>query len=99
MTAAPRPAGARSPPQYFEFGDLEPDEVSAAGTKTWFVRSQTMCIAYSDGGRGRLASTRRGQPDEYMVLFPPGAAGVMKAGGRSEAIEGKLRGRDAARRQ
>ena len=32
-----RPAGAAFAPQYFEFGDLEPDEVSAAGTKTWIA--------------------------------------------------------------
>ena len=84
-----RPAGAAFAPQYFEFGDLEPDDVSAGGTKTWIARSQTMCIAYSDVAAGD-SLTRAGQPDEYMVLLPsPGAAGVATGDGNSEAIVGK----------
>ena len=42
-----RPAGACFAPQYFEFLELEPDEVTALGTRTWYVRSQNCCVAYS----------------------------------------------------
>ena len=64
---AERPAGGAYPPQYFEFGDLAPDDVSAAGTKSWHVRSQTLCVVFSDVAAGDTL-TRSGQPDEYMVL-------------------------------
>ena len=61
--------GVAAAPQYFEFDDLAPDDVSEAGTTTWFVRSQNCCVAYSVVQAGdRLVRT--GQPDEYMVLFP-----------------------------
>ena len=36
--------GVPAAPQYFEFGDLAPDHVSEAGTKSWFVRSQNCCV-------------------------------------------------------
>jgi len=86
---AERPVSGAYPPQYFEFGDLEPDEVSSAGTKTWIMRSQSMCIAYSDVAPGDSLA-RHGQPDEYMVLVPsPDAVGTAKAGNDREPIEGK----------
>ena len=86
---AERPAGGAYPPQYFEFGDLAPDDVSAAGTKSWHVRSQTLCVVFSDVAAGDTL-TRSGQPDEYMVLFTsPDAAATATAGGQSEAISGK----------
>ncbi len=64
----PRAAGRCFAPQYFEFDTYPPDEVDAAGTRTWYVRSQTCCVAYSlvePGGR----LSRTSQPDEYMALF------------------------------
>ena len=86
---AERPAGGAYPPQYFEFGDLAPDNVSAAGTKSWHVRSQTLCVVFSEVAPGD-SLTRSGQPDEYMVLFTsPDAAATATAGGQSEAISGK----------
>ncbi len=59
MTAAPRPAGASFPPQYFELGASAPDEVTADGTATWFVRSQSCALAYSEAAAGeRLRADR-----------------------------------------
>jgi hypothetical protein len=94
LATAPRPAsgsgggGAAAPPQYFELGELVPDDVSAAGTKTWFVRSQNCCIAYSLARAGdRLA--RSGQPDEYMVLLPcTDASAVLRAGDTAHQVAG-----------
>ncbi len=86
---AERPPGAAFPPQYFEFGDLAPDDVSAAGTRSWHVRSQTLCVVFSEVAAGDTL-TRSGQPDEYMVLFTsPDAVATATAGGQSEAISGK----------
>ena len=89
MTAAPRPAGASFPPQYFELGASAPDEVTADGTATWFVRSQSCALAYSDAAAGeRLART--GQPDEYVVLFPAeDASAVITAGGQQATVQGR----------
>src|SRR2546423_2211723 len=64
-----RSVGAGLAPEYFEFASLEPDELSAAGTRTWYVRSQTVGVALSDAAAGD-ALRRQDQPDEYMVLLP-----------------------------
>ena len=48
MTAAPRPAGASFPAQYFELGASAPDEVTGDSSATWFVRSQSCALAYSE---------------------------------------------------
>jgi hypothetical protein len=74
-TLARRAAGASFAPQYFEFDELAPDEVTAAGTRTWLVRSQNCCVAYSSARAGDTLR-RDGQPDEYMVLLPPAAEGT-----------------------
>ena len=81
--------GVPAAPQYFEFGDLEPDHVSEAGTKTWLVRSQNCCVAYSLVEAGdRLV--RNGQPDEYMVLFPaPDSSAVVVAGDERRDVVGE----------
>ena len=80
--------GVAAAPQYFEFDDLAPDEVSEAGTTTWFVRSQNCCVAYSVVQAGdRLV--RSGQPDEYMVLFPAAdASATVSAGDERRDVVG-----------
>ncbi len=86
---AERPPGAAFPPQYFEFDDLPPDDVSAAGTRSWHVRSQTLCVVFSEVAVGDTL-TRRGQPDEYMVLLTSSdAVATANAGAQSEASIGK----------
>jgi hypothetical protein len=65
----PRSSGGSYPPQYFEFGDLAPDEVTDSGSATWLVRSQTCCVAYTEARTGDVLE-RTAQPDEYMVLVP-----------------------------
>ena len=81
--------GVPAAPQYFEFGDLAPDHVSEAGTKTWLVRSQNCCVAYSVVQAGdRLVRTD--QPDEYMVLFPaPDSSAVVIAGDERRDVAGE----------
>ena len=85
------PARAADPcasPQYFDFTDLEPDEVSEHRSRTWWVRGQNFALAYTIARPGE-ALERAGQPDEYVLLFPrePVAAKV-SAGSDESAVEG-----------
>jgi hypothetical protein len=91
MSTAVAPArtpGAAVAPQYFVFPTLEPDETGPAGTKTWYVRSQNCCVAYSQARAGdRLV--REDQPDEYMVLLhQPDSSVVVIAGDDRREVDG-----------
>jgi hypothetical protein len=81
--------GVPAAPQYFEFGDLAPDHVSEAGTRSWFVRSQNCCLVYSLVSAGdRLIRTD--QPDEYVALFPaPDALAVVVVGDDRRDVAGE----------
>jgi hypothetical protein len=81
-------AGACFAPQYFEFPKLEPDEVSPAGSKTWLVRSQSCCLAFTLARQGDTLR-RDDQPDEYMVLLPSADSSVMiRAGDEQADVDG-----------
>jgi len=81
-------SGASYAPQYFEFPQLEPDETAAAGTKTWYVRSQTCCLAYSLARAGDTLR-RDDQVDEYMVLLPsPDSSVTVRAGDDRTDVDG-----------
>jgi hypothetical protein len=83
-----RVAGASFAPQYFEFAHLEPDETLAAGSKTWYVRSQTGCVAYSLARAGDTLR-RDDQVDEYMVLLPSTDSSVtIRAGADRTDVDG-----------
>ena len=83
-----RPRGASLPAQYFEFARMDPDEVAARGTKTWYVRSQSCCLAFSLAQAGdRLG--RDDQPDEYVLLLPSAdASAVVTAGDDRWQVDG-----------
>ncbi len=55
------------PAQYFEFAKIDAGTTSQAGSKTWWIRSQSMVIAYTEGVAGDTFA-RRDQPDEYVAL-------------------------------
>jgi hypothetical protein len=83
-----RVSGASHAPQYFEFPQLEPDETSPAGSKTWYTRSQTCCLAYSLAREGDTLG-RDDQPDEYMVLLPSADSSVtVRAGADRAEVDG-----------
>ena len=90
LATAPPPASAGGvcrPAQYFEFLQLEPDEVSAGGSRSWLVRSQNCCVVFSLAVPGdRLG--RDAQPDEYMVLLPPGSSAEVTAGDDRRSVDG-----------
>lgn len=54
-------------PQFFEFAKMGATTTSEAGSKTWWVRSQAMVVAYTEGVAGDTF-TRSDQLDEYMAL-------------------------------
>ncbi len=54
------------------------------GTRTWLTRGANFVVAVSDVKSGAVLS-RDDNPDEYMVLLPPGVAASIKAG--EERIE------------
>ena len=64
-----RKTGATFAPQYFEFSELEPDEVTPLGTPDVVRAEPELRRGLLRGAGGRPAAAH-GQPDEYMVLFP-----------------------------
>ncbi len=83
-----RVSGRAYAPQYFEFPQLEPDETGPGGSKTWYVRSQTCCLAYSLARAGDTLR-RDDQVDEYMVLLPSADSSVtVRADGDRTDVDG-----------
>jgi hypothetical protein len=91
-SAAPRATAAdvAAAAEYFEFSSLEPDEVTALGTRSWCVRSQTAAVVYSMAVAGDRLS-RPDQPDEYVAVLvstpaAPAAYIEVVANGQQAAI-------------
>ncbi len=75
--------GANIPAQYFEFGELPPDDTSVSGAATWWTRSQSIVVGFTKAASGAVLE-RSGQPDEYVVL-------VVDPGASVEAVAGEDR--------
>lgn len=69
LASASRVAGANVPAQYFELAQLPPTEHTPAGSPTWWLRSQSCCVALTQLAAGDALHTED-QPDEHMVLCP-----------------------------
>lgn len=69
--------------QYFEFAKMGATTSTEAGSKTWWVRSQSMIVAYTEAVAGDTFA-RTGQPDEYVVLNWDDTAVTCSADGRTE---------------
>lgn len=54
-------------PQYFDFTQLAPDEISVLGSRTWLVRAHNIVFALTDLVAGDTV-TREGEPDEHMIV-------------------------------
>jgi hypothetical protein len=89
MVDAPAPAVAVSAAQYVDFTTCAPDEISARGSRTWWVRGQNFALAFTMAQPGD-AFERRGQADEYVALFPidPAGASVSAGSGCREPVDG-----------
>ncbi|MEZ5266070.1 MAG: hypothetical protein R2755_30755 [Acidimicrobiales bacterium] len=66
---AERAAGANVAPQYFEFERRPPTETTAAGSRSWWGRSQSCVFNHVEAAAGDPL-TRAEQTDEYVVLLP-----------------------------
>ncbi len=79
------PAGdvACADPAFFDFSQLEPDEISGPGSRTWWVRGQNFVLAYSWAVEGD-AFARKDQGDEYVVLLLDHAGVVSVAAGAED---------------
>jgi hypothetical protein len=72
------------PAQYLEFAQMNATTVSTAGSKTWWARSQSMVIAYTEGVAGDTFE-RSDQVDEYaLITWGDGVAVTCTAGEQTE---------------
>jgi mannose-6-phosphate isomerase-like protein (cupin superfamily) len=62
------------PPAYYEFAGQNLDEAQFTAERSWHVRAQNFCVAYTWASEGRTLS-QAGLPDEH-VLVVPGATPV-----------------------
>jgi hypothetical protein len=82
-TNATKPAATNfAGAEYAKFYETEPQEVRP-DARTWYARGQNFVTAYTEARPG-AALSRKGQPDEYVVLIPDAATSVEVA-----AAEGK----------
>ena len=68
-TLEKEPATDFAAPEYFKFYETPPQETEPNGTRTWYCRGQNFVLTFSEAKAGTEFS-RRGQPDEYVVLLP-----------------------------
>ena len=84
-----RAVGANVAPQYFEFGTMPAADVAETGTRTWWIRSQSTVVAYSEAAAGD-ALARRAQPDEYVILLhDPATNAQVTAGNECVEVSGR----------
>jgi hypothetical protein len=87
--ASPSAIGTLYDPDYGLFYRDPPQEDDANG-KTWYIRGQTLIIAYSEALPGAVFE-RSGQVDEYMVLVPdPDTPATASAAGKTEETDGEV---------
>ena len=66
----------------------EPPQENGPEGRTWYVRGQNFLVAYTLAEPG-AALSRRGQPDEYVVLLPkPATPAEVAASGQTESVPG-----------
>lgn len=82
---APRVDGAPLQVQYFDFAVLEPDEVSPAGSRSWYVRGQNVTFALTELAAGDTVA--REDQDEVLGFTPSAGASLrLEAGSAREEI-------------
>lgn len=65
----------------------DPQMTDADGTRHWITRAANFLTVVSDAKAGAVLE-RRGNPDEYMLLLPPGTSATIAAGGESREAGG-----------
>lgn len=84
-------ATASAPAAFFDFTTYEPDEVTPAGTRTWWTRGQNFVLAFSWVTDGEVL-TRAEQHDEYVVLIPRAGVRLRVAVGADPATDEEAEG-------
>ncbi|MCT2582060.1 hypothetical protein [Actinophytocola gossypii] len=85
----PAPKGRVAAPELADFYREEPQETTAAGSRTWLTRGQNFVLAYTSAVAGE-EFVRTGQPDEYVVVLPHDESAVqVTAAGRTETVTGR----------
>jgi hypothetical protein len=88
-TAGPAPQGRIAAPELADYDRQEPQETTAAGSRTWLTRGQNFVLAYSSARSGD-SFIRSGQPDEYVVVLPHDESRIeVTANGQTEAVAGR----------
>lgn len=64
-----------------------PQQQDADGTRHWITRAANFAVAVSDAKAGSVLA-RADNPDEYMVLLPPGTEAAIEAGGQRVEAKG-----------
>jgi mannose-6-phosphate isomerase-like protein (cupin superfamily) len=84
--ATPSSTDGIAAPEYRDFSQAEPDEVTQAGSRTWFFRGQNFVQAYTRLAAGDTLD-REEQQEEYVVLLVGDAVDVtITADGQSENV-------------
>lgn len=73
------------PAQFFEFAKMGASETTANGSTTWWVRSQSMVVAYTEGVAGDTFR-RSNQPDEYVIINWGESELACRAGDQVESV-------------
>ena len=84
-TTGVAPRGA----QFYQLSDLQPDEATPRGTRTWLIRTQHLVLAYSDAVAGDTLACSS-EDDEAVVLLPgPTAAVHITSGSHQLSVAGE----------
>jgi hypothetical protein len=80
-----RPSSGAAAPEYTQFNDASPQEVSAKGSPTWYFRGQNFTLSFTRLVAGdRL--TRHAQEHEYVVILSETDTDVSIAAVTKEAL-------------
>jgi hypothetical protein len=63
-----------------------PQKIDADGTRHWITRAANFVTVISEAPAGAVLA--RNNPDEYMVLLPPGTEAIAEAGGKRIETKG-----------
>ena len=84
--AAPSSTDGIAAPEYRDYSQVDADEVSEAGSRTWYFRGQNFVQAYTRLKAGDALS-REDQQEEYVVLLVGADADVtVTVDGRTEKV-------------
>lgn len=83
-------AGALRPATHAKYYEAKPDISDGDAVQSWITRSGNMVVVISNCKAGAVLE-RAGNPDESMVLLPPGVTALIEAGNdRIEAADDSL---------